>query len=377
MIKKITVGVLLIIGVLIVISQIPTTHYSSILKIIVGVLMVIAAFGVPSLILAIRYKARAKKETKKEAAEEKEKTGRKLTLRELWWRYFKPLAAIPVAWYVYHLILYLMFPDISRLIWDFHWSYLMAAELSLIVINSIINKNTPFEERTSRKLMLATYVQTFIVLILVIGFRIGWSETAANLDRLMLATSVKSRTEFLAEETEKLIKAHRTKSTLEKMDRLREKAKKLGESDEKTRAEFFSEYEKMEAWKAEVQKEYAVLEEQKIDWRKFWPFSRKTEIRDRSTHRLSGIFELPANVAIIDRDVNGRELRYYKGERIQLQQLNSPPEPLTFVNHKTPSWTRSQKVCTSGPATEDGKVELMSPERKSITVQVRIISHHF
>lgn len=104
--------------------------------------------------------------------------------------------------------------------------------------------------------------------------------------------------------------------------------------------------------------------------------SRKKTDETKLSHHLSGIFKVPASGAITDKDAKGRELRYYKGERIQLRQLNSPPEPLTFINHEIPSWTRSQRICTSGAATGNGKVELMSPEGKSITVQVRVIPPH-
>jgi len=100
----------------------------------------------------------------------------------------------------------------------------------------------------------------------------------------------------------------------------------------------------------------------------------KAEAQVEKSRRLSGIFKLPADGGMIDRDTKNLELSYRKGERIQLQQLNSPPEPLTFVNHNIPSWTRKRRICTSGPATGNGKVELMASGGKAITVQVRIIT---
>jgi len=342
-----------------------------IIKVILGILVVVAAFTIPSLILAIRYlKGKGEKDKKEKKTIDK---ADEMGLKEIWWGYFKPLAAIPVAWYSYHLIFYLMSPGIARAIWDIHWYYLMVIELVVIALNSIINKKTPFEKRISRKLMVVTYVQTFIIAGIMIIFRIGWSETAANLNRATLSMLVNSKTELQVEDTEKLTKAYRVKPALEKMDEIHKKAKKLDQLDEKEKKKFFSELEKMESWKAEAQKEYAVPDEKKIDWQKLWPFGKTAEAQAEQPRRLSGIFKLPADGKIIDRDVNGRKLPYRKGEQIQLQQLNLPPEKLTFVNHNIPSWTRRQRIYTSDPATEDGKVELMSPEGKAIAVQVRII----
>jgi hypothetical protein len=340
-----------------------------ILKITIGILVAIAAFTIPSLSLAVRYVKRKKGKDKAEAATDK---AEELSLKKIWWEYFKPLAAVPVSWYLYHLIFYLMLPDVARAIWNFHWHYLMALELSVIVLNSIINKDTPFEERTSRKLMVATYVQTFVMVGIIIIFRIGWGETAANLDRATLSMLANSTTELLAENIEKFAKAHRAKSPLEKMDKLLEKAKKLGESDEKTMAEFFSEYEKMEAWKAEAQKEYAVPEEKKIDWRKFWLFGQEAEAQAGPVRQLSGIiYVLPKGIKVT-KDINGNEHWHLEGERGNFQQLG-PTGQFTVLNKKISSLVIDQPTYTTGPAISDGKVELMATGGKDVIVELKII----
>jgi len=258
----------------------------AIIKVISGILVIIAAFTIPSLWLAIRYLG-GKKEDKgkgKETIDEAGKIPKKL-LKEIWWGYFKPLAAIPIAWYSYHLIFYLMFPSIARAIWDIHWHYLMTIELVAIALNSIINKDITFEKRTSRKLMVATYVQTFIIAVIIIIFRIGWSETATNINKEMLSMLVNSKTELLVEDTEKLTKAYRAKPTLEKMNELRKKAKKLDRLSNKEKKEFFSEFEEMENWKEKVQKIYTVPDDKKI---------RRQKLLPQTEPSLTGTFEVPA-----------------------------------------------------------------------------------
>ena len=244
----------------------------AIIKVILGILVVAAGFTIPSLILAIRYR-KGKKEEKDKENKTTDKV-EKPTLKKIWWEYFKSLAAIPVAWYLFHLVFYLISSDIARAIWNFHWNYLMVIELSVIVLCVILNKRVPFEERTSRKLLISQYVYLFIAAGIIIIFRIGWSETAANLDRVMLSMLVNSKTELLAENIEKLTKAYRVRPALEKLDELHKKAKKLDQLDKKARVEFFSEFEKMGTWKAGVQKEYAVPPDKKIKWEKLWPFGK-------------------------------------------------------------------------------------------------------
>ncbi len=100
----------------------------------------------------------------------------------------------------------------------------------------------------------------------------------------------------------------------------------------------------------------------------------RTVSRPRGVRRFTAIFQLPVG-KVINQDKKGQRLSYQQRERIQLEQLTSPPQKLTFVNHDIPSWTRCQRICTSGPAAKDGWVELMASGDKEITVRVRIIPH--
>ena len=93
-----------------------------------------------------------------------------------------------------------------------------------------------------------------------------------------------------------------------------------------------------------------------------------------SSRHLSGIFKLPADGTVVDKDVNGQELWYRKGEYVRFQQLGSP-EKFTVVNERPThqSWTTSRRVVSSGQSKYSDKIQLMAADGKNITVQVRII----
>jgi hypothetical protein len=112
----------------------------SLFKIILGILTAFAIVTVP--VFAGIYWSKRERQTK---PEEKGKS-----FSELWWEYFKPLGATPVAWLVLHLIVFLAFPDVFKEIWNFYFNLLMSLEISVIVLNSILNKKVKFEEKTSR-----------------------------------------------------------------------------------------------------------------------------------------------------------------------------------------------------------------------------------
>jgi len=211
---------------------------------------------------------------------------------KFWWGHFKPTAAIPIAWGLFHLAFVFMLPDVPGKLWTLHWKLIIVIEISAFVLCMLLNKRTTFEERTSRKLLSAHYVYFFIAAGIMIICRLFFGEFAANLNRTVLSKLVNSKVELVAEDTERLIKAYRAKPALEKLDELRQKAKKLGRLDKKEKKEFFSEFKKMEARKAEVRKEYAVPEDKKINWREWWPFGKSAEARIEPS--LAGTFGMPA-----------------------------------------------------------------------------------
>ena len=299
-----------------------------------------------------------------------------LGAKDFWWEYFKPKAAIPISWGLLHLGFALMLPDVSKECWVLYWKLLMVIELSVFVLCLFLNKRVPFEKRTSRRLLTATYVLLFFITpVTMISCRLFAGEFAANLNRAMLFKLLTSKVELIEEDIEKLTKAYRAKPALEKLDELREGAKKLDQLDENEKVKFFSELEKMETWKTEVQRRYAVPDEKKPNWD--WLFGKPAEARvehPRPKRHLFGTFKLPADGRIVSQDLNGQELWYQKGELVRFQQLGSPRK-FTVVNKRSThdSWSTNQTVRTSGQTRYSDKIQLMAAEGKEITVQVRII----
>lgn len=103
--------------------------------------------------------------------------------------------------------------------------------------------------------------------------------------------------------------------------------------------------------------------------------NNEREINTRPQRHLSGIFKLPADGTIVDRDINGKELWYNKDERVHFRQLIKPPVKFTVVNRKTahPTWTTDRKSVTSGRNEYSDKVMLKAAEGKTVQVKVKIV----
>lgn len=284
-----------------------------------------------------------------------------LGAKEFWWGYFKPLAAVPIAWGLLHLGFTLMLPDISAEIWSRHWKFLMAFELFIITLCVIVNKKRPFERRISRWLMEMTLILFFIFAGAMIGCRLFAGEFTANLNRAMLFSLMNSRVELAVGNIEKSSKKHEVKFLLTELNRLSEESKNRSLSK--------PELERVEKLKAAVKKKYAVPDEKKIDWEKLFSF-----IKLNPSRHLSGIFRLPADGRAVGRDVDGYELWYEKNEIIQLKQLSSPGK-YTFINQggKIDSWTREYELFHTTPAIGRSKVELKSESEKELVIRVKII----
>jgi len=146
--------------------------------------------------------------------------------QKFWWDYFKPLAALPIAWGLLHLGFALLFPDTSKEIWAVHWKILLVIELSVFVLNSIVNKNTAFEKRASQKLLVASYVLFFIVSGTMITYRLFWGESAVNLDKTISSRLITSKVELIAGNIEKLTNDQKTKPLLDELKQLNKEVEK-------------------------------------------------------------------------------------------------------------------------------------------------------
>lgn len=188
------------------------------IKFFLGILAISATFVIPPLgIFLITKKSGGKKA--REAGDEK------LTFSKFWWKYFKELAAVPVAWYVLHFVIYLIFPDVAREIRDYHWNCLMAIEISAPVLTFIVNKRIFFEERYSRKLLQATYVAIFAgTLFVVLPLRLLFGETVAKWDRFLNYRMISSRVALTTRNIEKLSLERKIKPQSDELKKLHKKA---------------------------------------------------------------------------------------------------------------------------------------------------------
>ncbi len=107
----------------------------------------------------------------------------------------------------------------------------------------------------------------------------------------------------------------------------------------------------------------------------FIPQANNKQTIKQSPRQLVGIFKLPANGTIVNKDVNGQELWYKKGEYVRFQQLGSLGK-FRVVNKRPihPNWTTSRRVASSGRTKYSDKVRLMAADGEETIVQAWIIS---
>jgi len=290
-----------------------------------------------------------------------------LGAKDFWWNYFKPDASVPVAWGLFHLAFVLMLPEVPPKLWALHWKIIITIELCAFVTCWILNKKEPFEERFSRKLLMAQYIHILIVAILMLGCRLFFGEFAADLNRETLYRLVGSEVELTAGNIEKHDKKHKAELPLAELNRLSQESKKRSLSK--------TELQRVERLKTRIKEIYAVPDDEKINWRKLLSFGKSAEAgtEDPSPERrLSGIFKLPKDGTRVNKDVNGLELPHFEGEVGHFRQLG-PIGEFVAINREIASLRITQPVYTTGPATSDGKVDLMATGGKDIIVEVTII----
>ena len=279
-----------------------------------------------------------------------------------WWEHFKPVFANPVAWGFLHIGFALLFWETSGEIWKLYWKPLLALELSVFVLCGITNKKVPFEKRLSRLLLEMQFVYLFIIAGVMICLGLFWGEFAANLDRAALSRLMNSKVELAVGNIERFTKDHQAKPLLKELNKL------IKESEVRPLSK--AKQKRADELKVAIQKIYAVPIEKRINWKEWWsgPKAQAKEVRP-----LTGIFKLPADGTIISKDVDGRKLKFKKGEVIRLKQLSSPPGKFWFINRrKISSFTINDPVYDTGRAIGDAIVELKSTGEEMM-VQIQII----
>jgi len=286
-----------------------------------------------------------------------------------WWDYFKPSAAVPIAWGLFHLGFAIVFPNFFEEIWVTHFKLLLGVELAVFVLNSIVNVNTEFNKRFSRKAMTATYVVFFIFSIGLIFLRITDGETAAKQDREWYTKMQYSKAAMTAEKI-------RQNSAQHAIDT---KKKRLDELMAKTKDGALSSAESLEAQTLpkEIKKLASAVP------------GVKDVVKDNDNdgkgnggqkklllppQRLSGIhtFRLPANGNSVKRTEKNNELPYQTGVFVHFEQKGSPGK-FKLINKsggKYDSWTTSLSRGVTGPADEPGIIELASADGKPHTIKM-------
>ena len=100
----------------------------------------------------------------------------------------------------------------------------------------------------------------------------------------------------------------------------------------------------------------------------------KAKAQVEKPRRVSGIFKLPADETIVDKDITGQEIWYKEGEFVNFQQLGQAAK-FTVINRREthPTWTTKQERVTSGRTKYSDKVRLKS-KGGELMVRVTIIS---
>jgi len=276
----------------------------------------------------------------------------KFGLEDFWWKYFKPTAALPIAWGTLHLGFAMMFPDAFSQIWEMHRGLLLMINICAFVLNSIVSKKTDFEKRASRWLLATTYVLLFIISGIMIGHKLLNGESAADMDREISAAFAISKVELMSGEIEENNKKNKSKSYLIALNYLLEKSAKgnILSPDE---------LRNVKRLKAKIKEIYPKNNEPK---EKGGPIKKVPRV-------VSAIFKLPANGILVDRDEKGRKFRYKKGHYVYFEQLTSPGE-LVCVNEDS-SWSRKKKNFRSY-ASASGSVKLMSCSGRDMTIRVTV-----
>ncbi|MBU1255846.1 hypothetical protein KKH35_03170 [Patescibacteria group bacterium] len=214
------------------------------LKFIFGLMITVITIGLMIVTASIIQK---KKEKEKEIDKEK-KTD------EWWWKFFKPYFCLPIAWGLLHVIFALFCPSIFYYTFTNLLNIVIITEITIFVLNTIVNKNIDFEKRFSRKALLYTYVIIFIITIGLIPNKVLYGEKYAKWDRKLYIKMTASQVELLGEKTNQASESHLIKKKMAALEKLNDKAKKrtLTPNELKKVKDLVAEIKKIPVWKKEI-----------------------------------------------------------------------------------------------------------------------------
>ena len=144
---------------------------------------------------------------------------------EWWWKFFKPYFCLPIAWGLLHVIFALFCPSIFYYTFTNLLNIVIITEITVFVLNAIVNKNIDFEKRFSRKALLYTYVIIFIITIGLIPNKVLYGEKYAKWDRKLYVKMTASQVELLGEKTNQASESHLIKEKMATLKKLNNEAK--------------------------------------------------------------------------------------------------------------------------------------------------------
>ncbi len=171
-----SVIIYIVLGIIVAIAMASLVSMSM-LYAIFGIIVVMLVAALVSLIAAWLITR-----TSKETTNEISRAERTRNIKDFWWNYFKPLAAVPIGWYILHIVVWLMFPETAKAIWGYHLQTLLAVEIIVFVLNSLLNKQVAFRDRNTRKLMEGVYITFLVMGLLIILTGVFAGECKATID---------------------------------------------------------------------------------------------------------------------------------------------------------------------------------------------------
>lgn len=316
-----------------------------VLKFIFGLMIPVITIGLMIVTASIIQK---KKQLLKTETDKEKKTDK------WWWNFFKPHFCLPIAWGLLHVIFALLCPNAFYYTFTNLLGIVIVIEISIFVLNTIVNKNVDFEKRSARKALLYTYVIIFIITIGIIPSKVLYGETYAKWNRWLYAKMTASQAELLGEKTNQASENHLIKKRMVALEKLNNEAKK--------RTLTPNELKEVGSLVAEIKK---------IPVKKEDPLTPPPPPIPRT---LSGIFQIPPG-ATINRDTNGKQIEYLKGERVILEVFVGPYRDLIFMNKNIPHIKINKKrtfIRGVGPRSIINEVQLMNIGKEKIFVEVEV-----
>ncbi|MBL7053382.1 MAG: hypothetical protein ISS02_01860, partial [Candidatus Portnoybacteria bacterium] len=270
------------------------------------------------------------------------KTGEDKKFEDWWWNFFKPLFCLPIAWGMLHIIYALLFPRAFFFTFTHLLGILVSVEIAVFMLNTVINKNTKFENRFSRVMLVGVYVIILLIGIGTIPGKLLYGEKFAELDRKLHHKMFVSITEVINEEANQASESHEINIRMNRLEGLKkianERVLTLNELEEKERI-------KTEIYKISSLKTKETKEDNN---------SQKEDVL--AGIKSSKIFILPPG-EIVGRDRNGKICPVNTGQKIRFIQLNEPGR-FWVMGDKIPSYSIGKNDYTTGSALAPGTVEL-------------------